>query len=56
LKEEFAIVLEGKLVLTLGQTEHVVEQGDAVTILAGMARRWHNPYDAPARVLVTASR
>lgn len=55
-KEEFALVVEGQVALTLGETEHTLAGGDAVTILAGTARRWHNPFGAPARVLVTSAR
>jgi XRE family transcriptional regulator, regulator of sulfur utilization len=55
-REEFAIVLDGTVVLTLGSTDHVLNTGDAVTILAGVARRWQNPNEAPARVLVASSR
>jgi len=55
-REEFAMVVEGKVVLTLGSTDHLLNTGDAVTILAGVARRWHNPHEAPARVLVASSR
>jgi transcriptional regulator with XRE-family HTH domain len=55
-REEFAMVLEGKVLLTLGSSDHVLNGGDAVTILAGVGRRWQNPYEAPARVLVASSR
>jgi quercetin dioxygenase-like cupin family protein len=50
------MVVEGKVVLTLGSTDHLLSAGDAVTILAGVGRRWHNPHEARARVLVASSR
>ncbi len=55
-REEFAMVLEGQVVLTLGSVDHALTAGDAVTILAGVGRRWHNPHETPARVLVASSR
>jgi XRE family transcriptional regulator, regulator of sulfur utilization len=55
-REEFAMVLEGKVLLTLGTADHVLSAGDAVTILAGVGRRWQNPYETAARVLVASSR
>ena len=55
-KEEFAYVLEGELVLTLGPDEHVMGPGDAVTIRAQELRRWENRGQATARFLVVASR
>jgi XRE family transcriptional regulator, regulator of sulfur utilization len=55
-REEFAMVLEGRALLTLGSSDHVLNAGDAVTILAGVGRRWQNPYEIPARVLVASSR
>jgi quercetin dioxygenase-like cupin family protein len=50
------MVLEGRALLTLGSSDHVLNAGDAVTILAGVGRRWQNPYEIPARVLVASSR
>lgn len=55
-REEFAYVLEGELVLTLGPEEHVMGAGDAVTIRAQELRRWENRGSATARFLVIASR
>ena len=55
-KEEFAYVLDGELVLTLGPDEHVMGPGDAVTIRAQELRRWENRGSVTARVLVVASR
>ena len=55
-REEFAYVLEGELVLTLGPEEHVMGPGDAVTIRAQELRRWENRSRKAARFLVVASR
>lgn len=55
-KDEFALVIEGRVTLELGEEQHTMEGGDAVTILAGTARRWHNPFTSPARVLITSAR
>ncbi|MBA3317028.1 MAG: helix-turn-helix transcriptional regulator [Gemmatimonadales bacterium] len=54
-REEFAMVVKGRVMLTLGQGEHVMEGGDAVTIPGGVDRRWHNPYAAPACVLMASA-
>jgi len=54
--EEFALVLEGCVVLTLHQEEQVLDCGDAVTIRAGTPRQWQNQSEAPARILVVSSR
>ncbi|MBA3319151.1 MAG: helix-turn-helix domain-containing protein [Gemmatimonadales bacterium] len=56
LREEFALVLKGRTVLTLGQVDHVLESGDAVTIPVGVGRRWHNPYSTAVGILVATSR
>ncbi|MEX2264890.1 MAG: cupin domain-containing protein [Bryobacteraceae bacterium] len=54
--EEFAIVIEGQLHLTLDDQEHALATGDAVTIRAGTPRRWQNPGTTPARVAIVSSR
>lgn len=55
-KEEFAYVIGGELVLTLGPEEHLMGPGDAVTIRPQELRKWENRSTEPARVLVVASR
>ncbi|MDQ3208748.1 MAG: cupin domain-containing protein [Gemmatimonadota bacterium] len=55
-REEFALVLEGTVVLTLDDSEQVLACGDAVTIRAGALRRWRNPGDQPVRILMVAAR
>jgi transcriptional regulator with XRE-family HTH domain len=55
-REEFALVLEGAVVLTLDDSEQVLSTGDAVTIRAGALRRWRNPSQIPVRILMVAAR
>jgi len=51
--EEFALVLEGSVVLTSGgDHEQVLGEGDAVTIPAGVPRRCHNASEPPFRLVV----
>jgi uncharacterized cupin superfamily protein len=52
--EEFALVQEGTVELTLDQAEQTLGPGDAVTIRRGVLRRWHNPGEQPARILIVA--
>jgi XRE family transcriptional regulator, regulator of sulfur utilization len=54
--EEFALVLEGTVELTLEEGPQTLGPGDAVTIRAGAPRRWHNPGSGPARFLIVAAR
>ncbi len=54
--EEFALVLEGSVVLTTGEGEQVLATGSAVTISSGGLRRWQNVSTAPARFLIVAVR
>jgi transcriptional regulator with XRE-family HTH domain len=52
--EEFALVQEGTVELTLDQAEQTLGPGDAVTIRRGALRRWHNPGQHMARILIVA--
>ena len=54
-REEFAFVLQGAVVLTLGPEEHRLRRGDAVRVLPGELRLWRNDARAPARVMIIAS-
>jgi quercetin dioxygenase-like cupin family protein len=49
-REEFAFVLQGAVVLTLGPEEHRLRRGDAARILPNELRLWRNDARAPARV------
>lgn len=55
-KEEFAYLIEGELVLTLGPEELALGPGDAVTIRPQELRKWENTSAEPARFLVVTSR
>jgi transcriptional regulator with XRE-family HTH domain len=55
-REEFALVLEGTVELSLDGGEQTLGAGDAVTIRAGSLRRWRNPSEGPARILIVAAR
>lgn len=54
-QEEFALVLQGEVVLTLGPGEHRLRRGDAATILPGELRLWRNEGRTPARVMIVAA-
>ena len=54
--EEFAFVLKGPLVLTLGPDRHVWRTGDSVIFLPGELRLWENPGRASARLMLVALR
>jgi transcriptional regulator with XRE-family HTH domain len=55
-QEQFALVLEGEVVLALGEEEQVLQPGDAVTIRPGTPRAWRNETTSDARVLVVTLR
>jgi len=54
--EEFALVLEGEVHVTLGEEVHHLHPGDAVTIPPEQPRAWENQGSVPARILVVSSR
>jgi quercetin dioxygenase-like cupin family protein len=51
-QEEFVYVLQGAVTLTLGPEQHRLRRGDAVTILPGELRLWHNEARSAARFLI----
>lgn len=53
-KEEFFFVLSGRCRLRLGDAEHELRPGDAVSRPAGtgVCHQFHNPYDEPCRVMM----
>jgi XRE family transcriptional regulator, regulator of sulfur utilization len=53
--DEFAIVFEGDVLLTLGDEVHRLERGDAATFPAETPHRWENPGSTPAKVVVVSS-
>ena len=54
-QEQIAVIFEGELELTLGDEEHKLARGDAVTIRADAPRRWRNASDEPAQVLIVSA-
>ena len=53
---EFAFVLEGEVSLTLGPEIHLMEPGDAATILPRELRLWVNEGTSTARIVVVSAR
>ena len=53
-KEEFFYVLEGRCRVKIGPDEHELRAGDAIARPAGtgVPHQFHNPYDAPCRVMM----
>lgn len=54
--EEFAFVLSGRPILTLGPEEHTLRAGDAVTIRPRELRRWENRTKSPVKILTVSIR
>lgn len=50
--EQLAVVLEGRLHLSIGTEPHVLEAGDAAAIPAGGAHLWENREERPARLIL----
>jgi transcriptional regulator with XRE-family HTH domain len=55
-REEFAMVMEGKVGCSLNDSEQTLEPGDAVMVRAGALIRWHNSGERPACILIVAVR
>jgi XRE family transcriptional regulator, regulator of sulfur utilization len=53
--EEFAFVLSGSVVLTIQELEHVLGEGDAVTIPRGALRRWQNVTRTATQVVLVSA-
>lgn len=54
--DEFAIVFEGEVRLTLGEEVYQLTRGDAATFPAETAHRWENVASQPARIVVVSTR
>ena len=54
--DEFALVLEGTVTLTMQDGVHVLHAGDAVTVRPNGLRRWHNEGPDAVRILIVAAR
>jgi XRE family transcriptional regulator, regulator of sulfur utilization len=53
--EEFAFVLSGSVVLTIQELEHVLGEGDAVTIPRGALRRWQNVTKTATQIVLVSA-
>jgi quercetin dioxygenase-like cupin family protein len=53
--EEFAVVIQGAVRLTLGPDEHRLQRGDAATILPGELRLWRNSSRGLAKILIVSA-
>lgn len=49
--EESVVVLEGRLLIWLGDERHELDEGDAITFACRIPHRWVNPTDATVRLL-----
>jgi len=49
--EEAGVVIEGQLELTVGEQVFVLERGDSYYFPSNQPHRFHNPFDAPARLI-----
>ena len=54
--DHFAMVVNGRLLLTYSGEEIALGEGDTVLIRATTPHRWHNPGRQPGRVLIVSSR
>ena len=52
LRDQFAFVLDGEVILTHGHDDHVMRAGDAATIRSGVPKRWRNESAHPTRVVI----
>ena len=51
---EFAYICEGQVILTLQDSDVVLQTGDSVTIPAGMDRRWRNESETVTQILLVS--
>jgi transcriptional regulator with XRE-family HTH domain len=54
--DEFAFVYNGEVILTLGETDHLLAPGDSAVIPAGVNRRWRNESPGPVQILIVSAR
>ncbi len=55
-QDDFAFVVKGRVMLTLGDEEHELVAGDAVTLPAQAPHRWENRSDEVVEILMVSSR
>lgn len=52
LAQQFALVCDGKVTLTLPDSAYTLRQSDAVSLAAETPHQWENTGSSPARVLI----
>jgi transcriptional regulator with XRE-family HTH domain len=53
---EFAFICDGQVILTLDESDLVLQKGDSVTVPAGMKRRWRNESEDVTQILLVSVR
>lgn len=54
--EEFALIFDGQITLTLGSETHELHRGDAVTFSSETPHLWENKTSESARIVIVSSR
>jgi uncharacterized cupin superfamily protein len=54
--EEFALVFDGEISLTLGTEVHALRRGDTATFTSDMSHLWENPGLATAQIVIVSPR
>ena len=54
--EEFALVFDGEVSLTLGNDDHILRRGDTVSFNSEVPHLWKNPRIDDARVVIVSPR
>ena len=54
--EQFALLMEGEVMLTLGDKVHILRTGDAITFVPATPHHWENSSAGPACVVIVTLR
>ena len=54
--DTFAFIVEGEVTITVGESQHTLRRGDAITLTVDMPHRWENTGLLPAQILVVSAR
>ena len=54
--EEFALVFEGEVSLTMGTDVQVLRRGDTASFASETPHLWDNPGPAPAQIVIVSPR
>jgi quercetin dioxygenase-like cupin family protein len=54
--EEFAVVFEGEVVLTLGTDVHMLKRGDTASFSSEIPHLWENPGPGTTQVVIVSPR